>query len=918
MKDTEPLTPEPHGRLRHKSSPLFWPLLCAVLLVLAIAQAASFFFLFGRLEELRGKLEIATAQGGRREARVTRDLEDLRERVEGLAKECHQAKADHTSRSPTPPPHPPPQKHYQNPLRNLAGAGRVKRRASDPSYGINGALGGDSDELSVQLQGEEGSERDGTDKSWLQLTSYARLPYEAIQEFCTRTHASCPPGPAGDTGPVGAPGDPGRDGERGDRGLPGQRGPVGPKGEHGKPGPPGMRGPKGEIGLPGVPGLDGRDGLPGEPGLDGIPGRNGLDGTPGMDGLSGFNGSAGKDGRDGIDGIPGTKGEKGARGPPGLRGIAGPRGRRGKNGTPGDAGLPGICAYRVNNESVTELLIAPSIAGADGSRRRERRPIVVREGDNLRLRCQAEGEPLPQVEWTRSDGGVIPVGQWKDGSVTGRMLNLTHVHRVHTGTYICEAYNGIPPNANKTFTVEVHFDPYIRVKKWKVGVHNGSTAKLECDVEAFPLAVTYWEDEHGLLLENSTKYSIFYHQDHDSVWKSVMSISIFNVDRADIGDYHCVAKNELSITRGLVKLYEIDPNLHHPSTGSEESLTFGPDPPSFTDLFDLCPPRAECEECPKTPKCAEGRGALFGLSVEQYGNVTYPGFRNRSSDCMLAAVGKPVYHRHTDSIYGSWMRDPHPADPQQEPRFWTTNPADPMRLFEFADKNRYRKNQASKNYTLPVPFVGNSHVVYNGSFYYHHKGHQRIIRYDLLTGSYSSVAVPAVATEGQNFLYRVSMDYIDFNTDDNGLWAIYGLPVNNNTVVMKLDPWSLKVEYSWNIPLSHKKFGDLFITCGVLYAIDSATERDTKIRFAFDLYRKRLLDVDLPFNNPFRMTTMLGYNFDTKEIYSWDNGNQLTYPVKVIDIGYNTPDEDRSAADSSQHFPAAEDVHIDPLSSRFS
>ncbi|MPC57205.1 hypothetical protein E2C01_051180 [Portunus trituberculatus] len=55
-----------------------------------------------------------------------------------------------------------------------------------------------------------------------------------------------------------------------------------------------------------------------------------------------------------------------------------------------------------------------------------------------------------------------------------------------------------------------------------------------------------------------------------------------------------------------------------------------------------------------------------------------------------------------------------------------------------------------------------------------------------------------------------------------------------------------------------------------------------------------------------------------QEIYSWDNGNQLTYPVKVIDIGYNTPEEDRGAVDPNQHFPTAGDVHIDPLSSRFS
>ncbi|KAG7163708.1 Myocilin-like [Homarus americanus] len=271
-------------------------------------------------------------------------------------------------------------------------------------------------------------------------------------------------------------------------------------------------------------------------------------------------------------------------------------------------------------------------------------------------------------------------------------------------------------------------------------------------------------------------------------------------------------------------------------------------------------------------------------------------------DCMLSAVGKPVYHRHTESNFGSWMRDPHPREPRREPRFWTTNPADPYHLYEFSDKNRYRKNLPSKNYTLISPFVGNSHVIYNGAFYYHQQGQQNIIRYDLISGNTMSVPVPGVATEGDNYLYSTGRDYIDLNTDDNGLWAIYGLPeADNNTVVMKLDPSTLKVEYSWNISLSHHKFGELFITCGVLYAIDSATERDTKIRFALDLYRKRFLDVDLPFNNPFKMTTMLGYNYDTKEIYSWDNGNQLTYPVKVIDIGYNTPDEERGGPEAAAH-----------------
>lgn len=57
----------------------------------------------------------------------------------------------------------------------------------------------------------------------------------------------------------------------------------------------------------------------------------------------------------------------------------------------------------------------------------------------------------------------------------------------------------------------------------------------------------------------------------------------------------------------------------------------------------------------------------------------------------------------------------------------------------------------------------------------------------------------------------------------------------------------------------------MFIVCGVLYAVDSVKERNTKIRFALDLYQNKLLDdVNLVFTNPFKNTTTIGYNHRTK------------------------------------------------------
>ncbi|CAL4111283.1 unnamed protein product, partial [Meganyctiphanes norvegica] len=816
-------------------SPFMQRLLYSTVCLLLLGEISSFVFLYSRMTSIEAISPWRTIEFQRGAIDVQRtsiqaqkeEFKALERRVLSLESQqlLHEQRKQQGPQIPSAPLG--PDSHSRS---------RYKRRASDTSYVSNLEDGS----LQLQLQ-DQAIDQDGLseiDRSLLQLNSIVRIPYEQIQDFCAKTRSSCPPGPVGPPGPTGTHGSAGHRGDRGDMGMPGRDGPRGLTGMPGKLGP---IGPMGNKGKQGPAGIDGRDGLPGEPGLDGIPGRNGLDGVPGADGLNGIPGMDGTPGINGTHGFPGDKGDRGHRGVQGPRGIAGPRGRLGKNGTPGTPGIPGITTYHVNGTEPDKLLIAPSIPGSTKNRPRRRKPIIVREGDNVRLRCQASGEPRPTIEWSREDGGAIPTGKWKDGSVNSHIFNMTHIRRDHTGVYRCEAYNGIPPNDYKTFNVEVHFDPYVRVNDWKVGTYNGSEAHLECHVEGFPSVVTYWEDKHGRILDNSTKHQIHYYQDQNFGWKSSMSLLIQEIDGKDFGDYHCVAKNELSVTRGLVKVHEIDPHLWNPSTGKQEPHIFGSLPPALVDLFDdLCPPPIVCPDCPKIPKCAEGHGALYGLRVEQFGNDTYPGFKNRSLDCMLSAVGKPVYHRHTDSKYGSWMRDPHPKDPTADTKYWTTDTEIPNLLFEFSDKNRYRKNKPSRNYSLPHQFTGNSMVVYNGSFYYQSHMQQKIIKYDLLTGSESNITVPELAVNGSNYLYKgAGRDYIDLNTDENGLWAIYGLPSNNNTIIMKIDPWTMKVEYAWNISLSNHKFGELFITCGVLYGIDSVQDRDTKIRFQFKNFRLR-------------------------------------------------------------------------------
>lgn len=79
----------------------------------------------------------------------------------------------------------------------------------------------------------------------------------------------------------------------------------------------------------------------------------------------------------------------------------------------------------------------------------------------------------------------------------------------------------------------------------------------------------------------------------------------------------------------------------------------------------------------------------------------------------------------------------------------------------------------------------------------------------------------------------------------------------------------------------------MFIVCGILYGVDSTSDRNTKIRLALDLYERKLIDVDFNFSNPFNNTSTIGYNFHTKDLYTWSMGNQLTYPVKINALGTN-------------------------------
>ncbi|KAL0274933.1 UNVERIFIED_CONTAM: hypothetical protein PYX00_002951 [Menopon gallinae] len=191
--------------------------------------------------------------------------------------------------------------------------------------------------------------------------------------------------------------------------------------------------------------------------------------------------------------------------------------------------------------------------------------MVVREGNDVTLRCAASGSPTPTVAWRREASRGISLGNGTSvPAVDGPFLRISKVTRHDMGAYLCIASNGIPPTVSKRILLIVHFPPSVTVGKQLVGAVENYPVSLECLSEAFPKAINYWTRDRGEILTSGTKYDLTV---EESSYKVVMKLTIKNVTSRDFGTYKCVSKNSLGDTEGTMKVYRKypDPVRNYPS-----------------------------------------------------------------------------------------------------------------------------------------------------------------------------------------------------------------------------------------------------------------------------------------------------------------------------------------------------------------
>ncbi|XP_022799389.1 peroxidasin-like, partial [Stylophora pistillata] len=161
--------------------------------------------------------------------------------------------------------------------------------------------------------------------------------------------------------------------------------------------------------------------------------------------------------------------------------------------------------------------------------------MTKREGENVTLHCNATGNPLPTLSWTK-DGSDIANNHRISISEDKKQLAITIANREHRGGYLCVAHNEVGNDSLIIAILDVQYRPEIASHPQIVTKPEGENVTLTCNATGNPEPELLWFKDYEHLERSSNRISL------SAGNKSLM---IANLNRTNSGKYLCVAQNEV-------------------------------------------------------------------------------------------------------------------------------------------------------------------------------------------------------------------------------------------------------------------------------------------------------------------------------------------------------------------------------------
>ncbi|XP_077598691.1 adhesion G protein-coupled receptor L3-like isoform X4 [Stigmatopora nigra] len=312
-------------------------------------------------------------------------------------------------------------------------------------------------------------------------------------------------------------------------------------------------------------------------------------------------------------------------------------------------------------------------------------------------------------------------------------------------------------------------------------------------------------------------------------------------------------------------------------------------PDAYKIMSQRCNNRTQCavvagpdvfpDPCPGTYKYLEVQYECVPYKVEQKGSSVFlcPG--------LLRRVHQSEHLFESDHQSGAWCKDPLQASDKIYYMPWTPYRTDT--LTEYSSKEDFVAGRPTTTYKLPHRVDGTGFVVYDGALFFNKERTRNIVKFDLRTRIKSGEAIIANANYHDTSPYRWGgKSDIDLAVDENGLWVIYATEQNNGRVVIsQLNPYTLRVEGTWDTAYDKRSASNAFMICGVLYVVKSVYEDDdnesagNKIDYVYNTEMSKDGYLDIPFPNSYQYIAAVDYNPRDNLLYVWNNYHVVKYSL---------------------------------------
>ncbi|XP_035223315.1 neural cell adhesion molecule 1-like isoform X2 [Stegodyphus dumicola] len=205
--------------------------------------------------------------------------------------------------------------------------------------------------------------------------------------------------------------------------------------------------------------------------------------------------------------------------------------------------------------------------------------IVVKEGEEISISCEASGDPTPTISWKKPGSDKLQQVREKNRIV------ISEANRSHAGSYECVASNSLGISTSAIIRVQVLYAPEIQVPNSWVHAKEGTNVNISCIIRGEPVPSMMWKKADGQVIHNSEHY-------HLKTLGHLHTLQIRDLKEEDFGRYECAASNSLSSASENVHIIgtpqvPIFTSKPHGSQGSKYTLSWTVDSLTPVDEYSV-------------------------------------------------------------------------------------------------------------------------------------------------------------------------------------------------------------------------------------------------------------------------------------------------------------------------------------------